>query len=167
MTMITMQESQLREAISKNLPNILFTGLKGIYPLNFRCETFAAKDFRLETPIASSQLAYTENWQILSFILIDPAQMLKLGVRAFPKLSRSDAPKMVVSANGEVLNSASSKLGFILGKMDSARKVSLTPPAAMNFSGENALDIACSDSVFLKLVCEEIDILFISSIQKI
>lgn len=164
-TNITMIETKLRESIGASLPKILIAAAKGVYPLAFRTETFSPNQFRVELPIVSSQLAYTGNWQILSFVLMDPGHIVKLGAMAFPKVPRSDSPKKIISANGEILNTAVAKLGYLLGKLENTPDVAITPPLAMNFSGEGSVDIACRDSLFFKLAFEDVFMTFTATIQ--
>jgi hypothetical protein len=160
-----MADPNLRELAGTSLPGILSGAAKGVFPLSCKADGFAPEEYRLDAPIASSQLAYTANSQVLSFIIMDPAQIVKLGARAFPSISRSEAPKMVISAAGEILNSATAKLAALIGKLENTIHVFITPPLTMKFAGENALDIECKDAVFLKLEFEESFLTFISSIQ--
>lgn len=163
--MLSMQENQLREVVGNSLPKIITAAAKGIYPLEFQPRALSPIAFKVDLPIAATQLAYTANWQALSFLLMDSAHILKLGLRAFPKKQRQDLPRIVMSANCEILNSASAKLGFLLGKLDSTSEVSLTPPLPGNFTGENARDIACRDSIFLTLGFEDSSLTFITTLQ--
>jgi hypothetical protein len=162
-----MQEAKVREVIGQSLPKILSMAAKGLYPMTFQAQAFTPKESRVNAPIASSQLAYTGNWQILSFLHMDPGHIVKLGTMAFPKKSRSDIPKLVLSANGELLNAASARLGLLLGKLDQGAEVAMTPPLAANFTGANSVDVSPREAFFFRLSHGDIALTFVSSIQMV
>lgn len=162
-----MQESQLRELIGKGLPKILTAAITGVYPIGFVPQGVPSRDYLLDSQVVGNQLFYSKSIQVCSYITMDPGQILRLGHRAFPKYSRLDIPKMVISANGEALNTIMAKIGYLIGKLDGDGVVSTTPPMVINCSGRDSLVIPGGDSIFVNLVNIDISILFIASIQMV
>lgn len=161
-----MRENQLKDIIGKGLPKIAATAI-AIYPVGFLTQLEASRDHLLDVQIACSQLVYTRKTQILSFLILEPSQIGKLGQRAFPKYGRSDAPKMVLSANCEVLNSIMSKIGYLVGKVDEEADPNVTPPKIINCAGSDSLPIRGEESLFLRFAAADVSMLLILSIQAI
>lgn len=162
-----MQEVQLREIICKGLPKIASAAATGVYPMGFLSQVMPGRDCMLNAQVVGSQLIYTKNIHVLSFLSMDSEQIIKLGQRAFPKYGRIDSPKMVISANGETLNTIMAKLGYLIGKLDQNTDVTITPPIVINCSGSNRIPINASDSIFLKLASIDISMQFITSVHMV
>lgn len=162
-----MQVDSLKNLIDRNLAKFLMAGMRGVYPGAFKSAPVFHREFSLACPIVTHQLVCSESTQILSFFVMDPASFVKAGEKLFPKMPRNESLKLVVSANAEILNSASSKFGFILGKMEGRTDVVITPPLIMNFSGESRLSLACEDTLFWNFLSHDLAFDFIVTVQKI
>src|SRR5688572_30058565 len=111
-------EARVREMVAMGLPKLAVTSLAGSFPMGFAAQWEQSRDYRVASQVVCSQLLYTRNLQLLTLLVMDPALVMKLGLRAFPKLGRAEAPKMAISACGEALNAMVSKLGCLAGKLD-------------------------------------------------
>src|SRR5690606_35064962 len=101
------------------------------------------------------------------FFVMDPRSFVKAGEMLFPKMPRNESLKLVVSANAEILNWTSSKIGFVLVKMEGKGDVTITPPRIMNFSGEGRLPILCEDTLFWAFQSQDLAFDFIITVQKV
>jgi hypothetical protein len=162
-----MQADSLKSLIDNNLAKIVLAGMRGVYPGDFRSGPAFHREYSLTCPIVSHQLVFTETMQILSFFVMDPRSFVKAGENLFPKMPRNESLKLVVSANAEILNSTSSKFGFILGKMEGRTDVVITPPLIMNFSGEGRLPLTCEDTLFWTFQSQDLAFDFIITVQKV
>lgn len=162
-----MNEIQLRELIGKVLHKIAAASINSVYPLNFKASEEPASDYSVEAQAVGSQLIYSRNFQVCSFLIIEASQIFILGQRAFPKYGRMDIPKMVVSANGEALNIIMGKLAFLVGKAEGDGEVFTAPPIVLNCAGPNRVAIHGAESLFLRLTAEELSMLIIASVQKV
>lgn len=162
-----MKENQLRELVAKGLPKIAVGSINAVYPLGFKATEEPGRDYSIEAQVVGSQLIYTRNFQICSFLIMEAGQIFKLGQRVFPKYERMEIPKMVVSANGEALNTIMGKLAYLLGKVDGDAEVVTAPPIVLNCSGPNRVAVRAADSLFLKLDAADLSMLITASIQQV
>jgi hypothetical protein len=162
-----MNEGQLRELLGKGLPKIATASLNAVYPIGFQAVEEPARDFKVEAQAVGSQLIYTRHFQVCSFLIMEAGQIFALGQRAFPKYSRMECPKMVVSANGEALNTIMGKLAYLVGKVDADAEVVIAPPIVLNCTGPNRVAVSGTDSLFLKLVARDLAMLIVASVQRI
>lgn len=161
------QEVKFRDLLTKGLPKLAQAALAGVYPMAFNPVIEPAREFRVDSQIVCSQLAYTKNLQVLTFLIIEPGQIMKLGKRAFPKCNRAEASKMVISANGEALNTVMAKLGYLLGKLDEDAPVTIAPPMVINCSSENGIRIQESAAFILGLSGHDSSMVLVASIQQV
>jgi hypothetical protein len=162
-----MNESQIRELLGKGLPKIAAASINAVYPVGFKAEEERPRDYVVDAQLVGSQLLYTRNFQVLSFLVMESSQIFKLGQRVFPKYGRTEIPKMVVSANGEALNTIMGKLAYLVGKVDQDAEVTTTPPIMLNCAGPNRVSVYGADTLFLKLSALDLAMLIIASVQKI
>src|SRR6185369_10657258 len=162
-----MEETQLRELLGKGLPKIAVPCINAMYPIGFKAVLEPARDYAVEAQLVGSQLIYTRNFQVYSFLVMDASQIFKLGLRVFPKSSRLEIPKLVVSANGEALNTIVAKLAYLVGKFDEADEVTTTPPIVINCSGPNRVELHGADCLFLTLGTADLSMLVIAAVQKV
>lgn len=162
-----MNESQLRDLLGKGLPKIASASVNAMYPVGFKAEEERPRDYTVDAQVVSSQLLYTRNLQILSFLIMDASQIFKLGHRVFPKYSRAEIPKMVVSANGEALNTIMGKVAYLVSKVEQDAEVTTAPPILLNCTGPNRVVVHGADGLFLKLASLDLTILVIASIQHV
>ena len=160
-----MDEAQIREMLRNNLAKIVTAGTKGLLPFSLCIEPYHLQEYHVSAPFVASQLIYTETVQILSFLIMDSGALVKMGKLLFPAMDRKKSLTMAISANEEVLNSASAKIGFLLGKIAANQKAVITPPMILNHSGENQTFIPCEDSLFLKMSYEDLTLNFVQIIQ--
>lgn len=161
------QEEKFRDLLARGLPKIASAAVAGIYPDGFSAQMEASRDYLVDSQVVESQLVYTKNLQILSLLIMEPGQIMKLGQRVFPKLGRIEAPKMVVSANEEVLNAVTAKLGYLIGKVEGDKELAISPPVVLNCSGENGIPILGAESFFLSLVGMDVTMRLITSMQTV
>jgi|SRR5690606_1733766 len=162
-----MKHEALKTLIDNNLVKIVSAGMRGVYPGAFKSAPAFHREYSLTCPIVTHQLVCSGTMQILSFFVMDPRSFVKAGVMLFPKMPRNENLKLVVSANAEILNWTSSKIGFVLGKMEGKNDVSITPPLVMNFSGEGRLPIPCEDTLFWTFRFQDLAFDFIITVQKV
>jgi hypothetical protein len=104
-------------------------------------DVFAARPAKAETvylvqaPVVLSQLAMSPISQILSFLTMETDSMVRVGKRMLPDKPKEEALKLVVSANAEVLNFVTSRLAWLLSKLENSRETDISPPRIGNFSG--------------------------------
>lgn len=153
-----MLEFQLQDLIRKSLAKLVPAGTAGLFPFPFASSMIECEEFRISSPIVGSQLVYTEKAQLLSYIILDPGTLVKLGKLIFPKMDRKESLSMVVSAAEEILNTASSKLGFLLGKLEGAQNPSITAPMVLDLSGDKSISIPGKDSFFLRMTYQDMAI---------
>jgi hypothetical protein len=162
-----MKEIQLREVIGKSLPKIAAASINAVYPIRFQALEEPSRDYTVDGQAVGSQLNYSRNFQVCAFLITEASQIFKLGQRAFPKQGHMESLKMVVSANGEALNTIMSKVAYLMGKMDEDTEVATTPPIVLNCSGPNRIPISGPDSLFLKLVSQDISMLMVAMVQRV
>ncbi len=162
-----MKETQLRELLGKGLPKIAAASINAMYPLGFQAVSEPARDFAVDAQVVGTQLVYTRNFQVYSFLVMDLNHIFNLGLRSFPKYSRQEIPKMVVSANGEALNTIVGKLAYLVGKVDEVDDVTTTPPMVINCTGPNRVMVRKADCVFLKLATDDLSMLVIAVVQQV
>jgi hypothetical protein len=162
-----MNENQLHGLLAKGLPTIAAASVNAVYPIGFQPVEERSCDCRLGLQAVGSQLLYTRNFQICAFLAMEPGHIISLGQRAFPKSGRMDSPRMVVSANGEALNTIMSKLAYLVGKVDEDSEAVIAPPIVLNCAGPNEIAVLGSESVFLKLTAQELSMRIIVSVQRL
>jgi hypothetical protein len=162
-----MNEEQLRELLGKGLPKIAAASINAVFPLGFQVSQEPARDYAVEAQVVGSQLIYTRNFQICAFLIMEASHILKLGQGVFPRHGRAESVKMVVSANGEALNTVMGKLAYLVGKVDAGAEVVTSPPIVLNCSGPNRISVRGDESLFLKLAAADLSALMISVVQRI
>jgi hypothetical protein len=134
-----MKESVVRDLISGNLARLIHGGLQGVYSDPFTARSVKAEGaYLVQSPVVLSQLAMSPLSQILSFFAMETDSMVRLGKRMLPGKPRDEALKVVVSANAEVLNFVTSRLAWLLSKLENSRDAEISPPRVGNFSGARA-----------------------------
>jgi hypothetical protein len=162
-----MSEKQVREILGKGLAKIAAASFNSVFPVGFQAVPEASRDCPVEGPVVASQLLYSRNYQVHSFLVMEVGQILKLGLKAFPKYGRLEGPRMVISANSEALNMIMAKIAFLVGKADDDDATSTTPPLVLNCTGPNRLAVLGQECIFLKLAALDISMLLIAAVQKI
>jgi hypothetical protein len=162
-----MNEIQLRGLLTKGLSQIASASVNAVFRIVFQPMEERPCDFSLEAQAVGSQLFYTRNFQVCAYLVMEPGHIISLGQRAFPKSDRMESPKMVVSANGEALNTIMSKLAYLVGKVDEDSEVVIAPPIVLNCTGPNRIAVLGSESIFLKLAALELSIRIIASVQRV
>lgn len=160
-------EAKVREAVAKGLPRLAASALAGAYPMGFVPRFEPCRDFRVSSQVVASQLLYSRNLQLLSLLILEPAAIMKLGQRAFSGLGRVEAPRMVVSANAEALNTVVSKLGCLVARMDDESEISIAPPLVLNCSGGNSFQLRGSETLVLSLASLDISMVLAVSLQAV
>jgi hypothetical protein len=163
-----MRESVLRDLIASQLVKLVAGGIQGVYP-----ETFTGRAFRpqgqyaIQSQVVLSQLACSPASQVLSFLIMETESLVRLGRRLFPGRAREEALKLVVSANAEILNFVSSRVSWLLSKLEGAPGTEVSPPRVGNFSGAQSLRIRGEEGAFLDFECpaQDLGFKFISCIQ--
>jgi hypothetical protein len=162
-----MTEAQLRDLLGAGMPKIATASVNAVYPLGFQAMMEPPRDYAVESQVVGSQLLYTRNFQVCSFLIMEAGHIFKLGLRVFPKFGRMDATKRVVSTNSEVLNTVISKLGHLLRTSAGEEDVVTAPPIVLNCSGASRILVQGSESRFLKLANADLSFLIIASIQQV
>jgi hypothetical protein len=160
-----MREIQVRQFIESNLAKVVLGGAGAVYPSPFKCEAVPRQEYCLDMPIVGHQLVCTETAQILSFMVMDLNSFLVAGAKMFPGMARNESVRMLVSANNEILNTISSKLAFILSKVEGKEGALITPPVVMNYSGDQKMALNCADSIFLECKSQDFGFRFIATFQ--
>jgi hypothetical protein len=160
-------ENQLCDSLGKALQKIAVPSISSVYPLSFQPVEEPARDYVVDGQVVVSQIVYTRNFQVYAFLIMEASQIFKLGQRAFPTCSRMESPKMVVSANGEVLNTVMSKLASLVGKADEGADAIAAPPIVLNCSGKDSINVHGAESIFLRFAAGELSILIIVSVQRV
>jgi len=162
-----MKEAQLRELIGKGLPKIAVSSINAVYPMDFLALPETARDCTVDAQVVGSQIAYSRNYQVHSLLIMQAAQIFMLGQLAFPKCGRAESLKMVVSANGEALNTIMGKVAYLVGKVDEDTEVTTAPPIVLNCSGPNQIAVRGAESFFLKLAARDLSMLMVASVQRV
>ena len=165
-----MKESVLRDLISRQLVKLVTGGIQGVY-----LDTFTAKPFRpqghypIQSQVVLSQLACSPASQVLSFLIMETDSLVRLGRGLFPGKPREEALKLIVSANAEILNFVSSRVSWLLSKLEGAPGAEVSPPRVGNFSGVQSLRIRGEEGAFFEFECpaRNLGFKFISCIQGI
>lgn len=144
-----MQESVVRDLVASNLARLVNGGLQGVHPETYAARALQADPAHLvQSPVVISQLALSPRTQILSFFDMGTDSMVRLGRRLLPGRPKEESLKLAVSANAEVLNFLSSRLAWLLSKLENVRQTEISPPRVGNFSGGRAYRIRAEDGVF-------------------
>lgn len=162
-----MNESQLRDLLGKGLAKVAAASINAVYPIPFQAVMEPERDEAVEAQAVASQLLYTRHFQVCSFLIMEAGQIFKLGQKAFPKCDRLEVPKIVISANSEMLNTLMGKLANLLGKVDEGAEVIMAPPLVLNCTGPDRLAVRGADSLFLKLTSADLSMLVIVTIQEV
>ena len=149
-----MKESVVRDLIASNLARLVNGGLQGVYSDPFAARPVKAEGLYLvQSPVVLSQLALSPMSQILSFLSMETDSMVRAGKRMLPDKPKEEALKMVVSANAEILNFVTSRLAWLLSKLENSRDSEISPPRVGNFSGPLAHRIRAEEGVFYEFGC--------------
>lgn len=164
-----MQESVLRGVLGGSLVKLVNGGLQGVYPFAFAAGPFrpAGSAFSVQSPVVLSQLALSPAAQVLSFLIMETDSMLRSAKQMFPKESREESLKLAVSANAEVLNFVSSRISWLLAKLEGAASAEVSPPRVTNFSGLQALRVRAEEGIFFEFWAQEqaLSFRFVASVQ--
>jgi hypothetical protein len=149
-----MKEAVVKDLIGNNLVRLMTGGLQGIYPDSYAGRILKADhQFVVQSPIVLSQLACSPASQILSFLTMESDSLVRLGKRMFPDRSKEEALKLVISANAEILNFVSSRLAWLLSKLENVTNTEISPPRLGNFSGQQAYRIRAEDGIGFEFTC--------------
>lgn len=149
-----MKESVVRDLIAGNLARLVGAGLEGVLPDPFAARPVKSEGLYLvQSPVVLSQLALSPVSQILSFLSMETDSMVRLGKRMLPGKTKEESLKLVVSANAEILNFTTSRLAWLLSKLENSRDTEISPPKVGNFSGVRAFRIRAEEGVFYEFAC--------------
>ncbi len=160
-----MREAQVKSLIESNLSKIVLACTGAAYPTSFQNQLIACKEYWLDLPIVGHQLVCTERTQILSYILMELSSFVVVSAKIFPNMARNESIKLLVSGNNEILNTVSSKLAFILSKVEGCGNPIVTPPLVMNYAGENKMPVNCADTIFLHCQSPDFSFRFLTTVQ--
>lgn len=151
----------MRDLLAGHLAKLVSGGLQGVYPDAFTGRALRPEgQYAIQSPVVLSQLAASPAAQILSFFVMETDSMVRAGRRLVPGSPREEAVKVVVSANAEVLNFASSRLAWILAKLEGLPGAEITPPRIGNFTSTQAFRIRGEEGIFLEFACPAQDLAF-------
>ncbi|MEO7427203.1 MAG: hypothetical protein ABI036_18590 [Fibrobacteria bacterium] len=165
-----MKESLVRDLIGSNLVRLINGGLQGVYPDPFSGRLLKSEgNYAVQSPVVITQLAMSPATQVLSFFTMETDSMVRLGKRMLPDRPREEALKLVISANAEILNFVSSRLAWLLSKLENAPNTEISPPKVGNFSGPMAYRIRSVDGVCYEFACapQHLAFKFAACIQKV
>jgi hypothetical protein len=149
-----MKESVVKDLIGNNLIRLVNSGLQGVYPDPYAGRSIKAEGiFTVNSPVVLSQLALSPRAQVLSFLSMETDSMVRLGKRMLPDKPKEEALKLVVSANAEILNFVTSRLAWLLSKLENAKDTEISPPRVGNFSGVLAYRIRAEEGLLLEFTC--------------
>ena len=149
-----MKETVVRDLIGNNLVRLMGGGLQDIYPDSYAGLPVPFENLIvIDSPIVLSQLAFSPASQILSFLIMETDSILRLGKRMFPDRSKEDALKLVVSANAEILNFVSSRLAWLLSKLENVANTEISPPKVGSYQGNQAYRIRAEEGVCFDFTC--------------
>ncbi len=149
-----MKESVVKDLIGSNLVRLMDSGLQDIYPDSYAGQALKIENqILVQSPIVLSQLACSPATQILSFLTMESDSLLRLGKRMFPDRTKEEALKLVVSANAEILNFVSSRLAWLLSKLENVANTEISPPKIGNFSGSQAYRIRAEEGIGFEFTC--------------
>jgi hypothetical protein len=167
-----MKESVLRNLLAGNLVKLVNGGLQGVYPFAFSARRLAdgsvkSGGYAVQSPVVLSQLSISPGAQILSFFVMETDSMLRSAKQMFPKEPREEALKLAVSANAEVLNFVSSRISWLLAKLEGISSAEVSPPRVDNYSGLQAYKIRADEGAFFEFWAQEqaLSFRFISCVQ--
>jgi hypothetical protein len=165
-----MQESVLRDLIGNSLPKLVLVGVQGVHPDAYTARPIRPQGtYQIQSPVALTQLALSPASQVLSFLVMETDSMMRLGKRMLPGKPRDEALKLVISANAEILNFVSSRLSWLLSKLENVSNTEISPPKVGNFTGTQAYRIRAEEGVFLEFECasQQLSFRFASWIQTV
>ncbi len=149
-----MKETVVRDLIAKNLVRLITGGLQGVYTDGFAGRaTPYADTIAVQSPVVLSQLAVSPSSQILSFLIMETDSMVRAGKRLFPSQGKEESLRFVVSANAEVLNFVSSRLAWLLSKIENVPNTEISPPKVGNFTGTQAYRIRPDEGICFDFSC--------------
>ncbi|MDB5104622.1 MAG: hypothetical protein JWP91_2311 [Fibrobacteres bacterium] len=149
-----MKESVVKDLIGNNLVRLINGGLQGVYTDSYAGKPVKTEGFyTVQSPVVLSQLALSPASQILSFFTMETDSMVRLGKRMLPDKPREEALKLVISANAEILNFVSSRLAWLLSKLENMPDTEISPPKVGNFSGSQAIRIRAEEGVCFEFAC--------------
>lgn len=156
-----MKEGVLRDLLSGNLAKLVAGGLQGVYPEPFTGRALKPEgSFMVQAPIVLTQLALSPGAQILSFFIMESDSMVRAGRALFPGTPREESLKLAVSANAEVLNFVSSRIAWLLAKLEGIPGAEITPPKVGHFSAGQAYRIRPDEGAFLEFHCPSQNVAF-------
>ncbi len=144
----------VKDLIGNNLVRLMTGGLQDIYPDSYSGLQIKFENLiTIQSPIVLSQLACSPASQILSFFVMDSDSILRLGKRMFPNRPKEDALKLVISANAEILNFVSSRLAWLLSKLENIEETEISPPKVGNFTGTQGYRIRAEEGLCFDFNC--------------
>lgn len=149
-----MKESVVKDLIGGNLVRLVTSAAQGVYPDAFEGKAAAGQGLiSIDSALALSQLACSPLSQILSFLTMETDSMVRLGSIMMPGGPREESLKLVLSANAEILNFVSSRLAWLLSKLESTSETGISPPEVSNFSGDRAFRIRGDECLCFDFTC--------------
>ena len=156
-----MKESVRRDLLSGNLVKLVAGGLQGVYPEPFTGRTLKPEGgFSVQSPIVLTQLTLSPGAQILSFFILESDSMVRAGRALFPGTAREESLKLAVSANAEVLNFVSSRIAWLLAKLEGIPGAEITPPKVSHFTAGQAYRIRPDEGAFFEFNCPSQNLAF-------
>lgn len=149
-----MKESVVKDLIGNNLVRLMTGGLQGIYTDSYSGQPVKIENqITVQSPVVISQLASSPNSQILSFLIMETDSLLRLGKRMFSDRPQEEALKLVVSANAEILNFVSSRLAWLLSKLENVTDTEISSPKVGNYTGIQAYRIKVEEGICFDFTC--------------
>jgi len=149
-----MKEAVLKDLIGGHLVRLVITAAQGVYPDAYEGKAVSGHGlFSIDSTLAVSQLACSPVSQILSFLTMETDSMLRLGNRMLPGRPKEESLKLVLSANAEILNFVSSRLAWLLSKLENTSDTEISPPEVSNFSGDRAFRIRADEGLCFDFTC--------------
>jgi hypothetical protein len=165
-----MKESVVKDLIGNNLVRLINGGLQGVYPDAYAGRPIKTESvYPVQSPVVITQLALSPASQILSFLIMETDCMLRLGKRMMPDKPKEEYLKLVISANAEVLNFVSSRLAWLMSKLENVSNTEISPPKVGNFTGTQAYRIRPDEGVFFEFTSapQQLSFRFVASIQTV
>lgn len=116
--------------------------------------------FSVQSPIVLTQLTLSPGAQILSFFIMESDSMVRAGRALFPGTAREESLKLAVSANAEVLNFVSSRIAWLLAKLEGISGAEITPPKVGHFTASQAYRIRPDEGAFFEFTCPSQNLAF-------
>ena len=148
-----------------NLERIAMAATRGTYPRSFGSKRVDSFEYKIDASEVNQQTVDSPIARILFLLIMDPASLASAGSMLFPNMPAGEGVELAISANGEILNLATSKVSAALAGMRNPGKPVVIAPIVASYANHAAITLSSEDSLLYEFTWESISFHFAAILQ--